>query len=87
MGGMGMMMMSMPHPIHLHGQQFRVVSRTLTDQDNSIYATVRDGFVNSGLKDTVLVMPGEEIDFIKPFEDYTGLFFITAIIWSMRIWA
>lgn len=73
MGGMGMMM-SMPHPIHLHGQQFRVVSRTLTDQDNSIYATVRDGFINSGLKDTVLVMPGEEIDIIKPFEDYTGLF-------------
>lgn len=73
MGGMGMMM-SMPHPIHLHGQQFRVVSRTLMDQDNSSYATVRDGFINSGLKDTVLIMPGEEIDIINPFEDYTGLF-------------
>ena len=34
MGGMGMMM-SMPHPIHLHGQQFRVISRTLMDQDGS----------------------------------------------------
>jgi len=73
MGGMGMMM-SMPHPIHLHGQQFQVISRTLMEQDSSSYATVRDGFINSGWKDTVLVMPGEEIDIIKPFEDYTGLF-------------
>ena len=73
MGGMGMMM-SMPHPIHLHGQQFRVVSRTMTHEGTGSYATVREGFINSGWKDTVLVMPGEEIDIIKPFEDYTGLF-------------
>lgn len=80
MGGMrggrmgGMEMMAMPHPIHLHGQQFRVVSRTMTHKDTGSYATVREGFINSGWKDTVLVMPGEEIDIIKPFEDYTGLF-------------
>ncbi|ARO88368.1 bilirubin oxidase [Nitrosospira lacus] len=73
MGGMGMMM-PMPHPIHLHGQQFRVISRTLKEQDAGGYATVREGFINNGWKDTVLVMPGEEIDIIKPFEDYTGLF-------------
>ena len=72
MGGMGMM--AMPHPIHLHGQQFRIVSRTITHEDAGSYATVREGFINSGWKDTVLVMPGEEIDIIKPFEDYTGLF-------------
>jgi suppressor of ftsI/bilirubin oxidase len=70
----GMEMMAMPHPIHLHGQQFRVVSRTMTHKDTGSYATVREGFINSGWKDTVLVMPGEEIDIIKPFEDYTGLF-------------
>ncbi|MBA2659359.1 MAG: multicopper oxidase domain-containing protein [Nitrosospira sp.] len=79
MGGMrggrgGMGMMSMPHPIHIHNQQFRIISRTLKGQDTSSYATVREGFINSGWKDTVLVMPGEEIDIIKPFEDYTGLF-------------
>lgn len=73
-GGMGMMM-SMAHPIHLHGQQFKILSRTLKDQGGDDgYATVRDGFIGSGWKDTVLVMPGEEIEIIKPFEDYTGLF-------------
>jgi len=74
MGGMGMMM-SMAHPIHLHGQQFKILSRTLKDQDSGDgYATVKDGFIGSGWKDTVLVMPGEEVEIIKPFEDYTGLF-------------
>jgi suppressor of ftsI/bilirubin oxidase len=72
-GGMGGMMM-LPHPIHMHGQQFRITSRKLKGGDMDSYATVRDGFINSGWKDTVLVMPGEEIDVIKPFEDYTGLF-------------
>lgn len=71
MGGMGMM--SMPHPIHIHNQQFQILSRRVKDHDAS-YASVKDGFINSGWKDTVLVMPGEEIDIIKPFEDYTGLF-------------
>jgi suppressor of ftsI/bilirubin oxidase len=72
-GGMGGMMM-LPHPIHMHGQQFRIVSRRLKGGDADSYATVREGFINSGWKDTVLVMPNEEIDVIKPFEDYTGLF-------------
>jgi suppressor of ftsI/bilirubin oxidase len=73
-GGMGMMM-SMAHPIHLHGQQFKILSRTLKDQETSdSYATVKDGFIASGWKDTVLVMPGEEIEILKPFEDYKGLF-------------
>ncbi|MDP1558777.1 MAG: multicopper oxidase domain-containing protein [Nitrosomonas sp.] len=71
-GGMGMMM-SMPHPIHLHGQQFQILSRTQNNQDNG-YKTVKDGFINSGWKDTVLVMPGEDVEIIKPFADYTGLF-------------
>ncbi len=71
-GGMGMMM-AMPHPIHLHGQQFQILSRTQTKQ-GSVYDTVKDGFINNGWKDTALVMPGEEIEIIKPFNDYTGLF-------------
>jgi len=78
MGGMrggGMAMMSMAHPIHLHGQQFKILSRILKVQNTSdSYATVKDGFITSGWKDTVLVMPGEEIEILKPFEDYTGLF-------------
>ena len=74
MRGRGGMMMSMAHPIHLHGQQFKVLSRTQTDRDSDGYNTVKDGFISNGWKDTVLVMPGEEIEIIKPFEDYTGLF-------------
>jgi FtsP/CotA-like multicopper oxidase with cupredoxin domain len=72
-GGMGMMM-AMAHPIHLHGQQFQIVSRSVNADQEFDYATVQDGFINSGLKDTVLVMPGEKIRIIKPFQDFKGLF-------------
>ena len=71
-GGMGMMM-SLPHPIHLHGQQFQILSRTQIHQDSG-YETVKHGFINNGWKDTVLVMPGEEIEIIKPFNDFKGFF-------------
>lgn len=75
-GGMGMMggMMAMAHPIHLHGQSFQIVSRSIDSANEGGYATVNQGFVNSGLKDTVLVMPGETVRIIKPFQDYKGLF-------------
>lgn len=74
-GGMGMGgMMAMAHPIHLHGQQFQIVSRSIDSARESDYATVNQGFINSGLKDTVLVMPGETVRIIKPFQDYKGLF-------------
>jgi blue copper oxidase len=73
MGGMGMMM-SMAHPIHLHGQQFQIVSRNISGDEAAEYATVREGFIDSGLKDTVLVMPGERVRIIKPFQDFNGLF-------------
>ena len=73
MSGMGMMM-SMAHPIHLHGQQFQIVSRSVGADQEAAYATVRDGFIDSGLKDTVLVMPGETVRIIKPFQDFKGLF-------------
>lgn len=75
-GGMGMMgggMMDMAHPIHLHGQQFQILRR-VTDNVRDSYASVREGFIDTGWKDTVLVMPGEEVEIIKPFQDYKGLF-------------
>jgi len=73
--GMGMgMMMSMAHPIHLHGQQFQIVSRKNGGMRQEAYNTVNEGFIDSGWKDTVLVMPGEEIIIIKPFQDFKGLF-------------
>ncbi len=76
MGGMGGMggMMSMAHPIHLHGQQFQILSRGFDDNDPDSYATMREGFVTSGWKDTLLVTPGERVRIIKPFGDFKGLF-------------
>jgi FtsP/CotA-like multicopper oxidase with cupredoxin domain len=73
MGGMGMMM-SMAHPIHLHGQAFQILSRTVAVEGNEDYASVKDGFIAGGWKDTVLVMPGETVKIIKPFQDFKGLF-------------
>ena len=73
MGGMGMMM-SMAHPIHLHGQYFQIISRTIGMGEGEDYATVKDGFIEGGWKDTVLVMPGERVKIIKPFQDFKGLF-------------
>jgi blue copper oxidase len=74
MGGMGGGMMDMAHPIHLHGQQYQILRRKTDGVRKDDYATVKDGFIDSGWKDTVLVMPGEEVEIIKPFQDYKGLF-------------
>ncbi|MDD2769602.1 MAG: multicopper oxidase domain-containing protein [Methylococcus sp.] len=72
-GGMGMMM-SMAHPIHLHGQSFQILSRTVSHMALDDYASVREGFVDAGWQDTVLTMPGERIRLIKPFQDFKGAF-------------
>jgi blue copper oxidase len=58
-------MMSMPHPIHLHGKQFRVIERS---------GVRHEGYVDEGLKDTVLLMPGERIRILVSFDDYPGMF-------------
>ncbi|OQK17948.1 bilirubin oxidase [Methyloprofundus sedimenti] len=74
MGGMGMMGMSMPHPMHLHGEQFQVLKREVRSKSGKGYTSVSEGFLDKGWKDTVLVMPGEKVTILKPFNDYTGLF-------------
>ncbi len=73
-GGMHGMMMAMPHPMHLHGEQFQIVKREVSSRSSDSYATVASGFINSGWKDTVLVMPGEKVTILKPFNDFKGLF-------------
>ncbi|NOQ14357.1 MAG: multicopper oxidase domain-containing protein [Methyloprofundus sp.] len=72
MGGMGMM--GMPHPMHLHGEQFQVVKREVKSKSGRGYSSVSEGFLDKGWKDTVLVMPGEKVTILKPFNDFTGLF-------------
>jgi len=58
--GMGMMqdMMRMPHPIHLHGLQFQIISRDPSGVSPGSWETVKDGFVDEGWQDTFLLMPG-----------------------------
>ena len=73
-GGMHGMMMDMPHPMHLHGEQFQIVKREVNSGSQENYQTVAAGFVNSGWKDVVLVMPGEKVTILKPFNDFKGMF-------------
>ena len=76
-GGMSMAnmtMMSMAHPIHFHGQSFQIVRRSFKGNENARkYATIKDGFIDAGWKDTVLIVEGEEITLLKRFDTYPGL--------------
>ena len=58
-------MPALPHPMHMHGLQFRVLGRL-----GALY----DGYLDEGWKDTVLVMPGERVRLMMRFADYDGLF-------------
>ncbi len=76
-GGMGMGMggmMRMPHAMHLHLVQFRVVGRDPDPAFAAAYETVRDGFVDEGWRDTVLVMPGERVRIRARFAPFPGLY-------------
>ncbi|PSB40710.1 bilirubin oxidase [filamentous cyanobacterium Phorm 6] len=64
----------MAHPIHLHGVHFQVISREVLPELAAGWQTVKDGYVDEGLKDTVMVMPGERVKLLMKFEKYSGLF-------------
>jgi FtsP/CotA-like multicopper oxidase with cupredoxin domain len=64
----------MAHPIHLHGVQFQVISREVLPELAAGWQTVKDGYVDEGLKDTVMVMPGERVKLLMKFKKYSGLF-------------
>lgn len=70
----GGMMMQMPHPVHLHQVQFNVLERDSSEMDPEIWETVKDGFIDNGWQDTVLLMPGMKIKIIMRFENFKGLF-------------
>jgi FtsP/CotA-like multicopper oxidase with cupredoxin domain len=57
-----------PHPVHLHGTHFQVISRT------GGRATVLP--YEAGWKDTVLVMPLETVEVLVQFTAYRGLFLL-----------
>jgi FtsP/CotA-like multicopper oxidase with cupredoxin domain len=66
--------MLMAHPIHVHNLQFRVLERTNGARSNGVHDGLRAGFTDEGLKDVVLVMPGERVKVLMKFEDHTGLY-------------
>jgi FtsP/CotA-like multicopper oxidase with cupredoxin domain len=57
-----------PHPVHVHATQFRVLRRT--GGRNVVLPAER------GLKDTVLLLPGERVDVLLRFERHRGLFLL-----------
>lgn len=67
-------MMSVPHPMHLHGGQFQVVSRSVSPRFQTAADSVKDGLIDEGLHDVVLVMPGERVKIRMRFERHAGLF-------------
>jgi bilirubin oxidase len=49
--------MPMPHPMHVHGVQFRILERSA----DGVPADLREGMLRAGLKDTTGVFPGERV--------------------------
>ncbi len=73
--GMGMMgSMSLPHPIHLHGLQFQIIERKISSENANRWKSLREGVIDQGWHDTVLVFPGEKVKILLKFEDFTGLY-------------
>lgn len=76
MGGMGGggMQEGLAHPMHMHGQQFQVLERSIDDAGRAAWESVQEGYVDEGWKDTVLVMPGERVRILRRFTGFPGLF-------------
>lgn len=73
--GMGMMgnMMQIPHPVHIHQLQFRIIERKMK-KNSDLWNSFKDGFIDNGWKDTFLLLPGMTVKVLLNFEDYPGLF-------------
>jgi len=67
-------MMTMAHPMHIHGEQFQIIKRQVASSSQTDYESVSSGFVDNGWHDTTLVMPGEKVTILKPFNDFKGIF-------------
>jgi FtsP/CotA-like multicopper oxidase with cupredoxin domain len=70
----GMMGLPMAHPLHLHGRQFRVLSRETMPGRPVGSASIREGLVDDGWQDTVLVLPDERVRIQVTFTAYRGLY-------------
>ena len=73
--GMGMGgMMQMAHPMHIHNVHFKVLSRTKDGLPNTQHQQLSAGFTDYGLKDVVVVLPGEKVRVLVKFENHTGIY-------------
>jgi FtsP/CotA-like multicopper oxidase with cupredoxin domain len=61
--------MAMAHPMHVHGTQFRVLSRTGGGAN-----ALRESINDAGWIDTVLVLPGETVRVQVTFSTHPGLY-------------
>jgi suppressor of ftsI len=67
------MMAALPHPMHIHGQQFQILRRESFQGYAEDHAELAAGFIDEGLKDTVLVLPGQRVTLLKRFDKFPGL--------------
>jgi len=70
----GMMGQQMAHPFHVHGTQFRVMKRSRPANADTPERSVREGLVDDGWRDTVLVLPHDTVQLQIRFTRYPGLF-------------
>jgi FtsP/CotA-like multicopper oxidase with cupredoxin domain len=61
--------MAMAHPMHLHGPQFRVLSRAGGSTN-----ALREGIIDAGWTNTVVVLPGETVRVQVTFSSHPGLY-------------
>jgi len=68
-----------PHPVHVHGASFQVVSRS--GGRGVLYPW------EQGWKDTVLLQDGESVDVLVRSTLIVAYISYTATSWNMKIWA
>ncbi|MBK8980970.1 MAG: multicopper oxidase domain-containing protein [Ignavibacteria bacterium] len=75
-GSRGMMggMMEMPHPVHIHNVQFKIINRTYNGNSDNIWDAFKDGFIDDGWKDSFLLLPGTSTQVLLRFKDYSGIY-------------
>ena len=61
--------MAMAHPMHLHGPQFRVLSRAGGSTN-----ALREGIIDAGWTNTVAVLPSETVRVQVTFSRHPGLY-------------
>lgn len=85
-GGMMMMMGMMAHPIHLHGRQFRVLSRQPSAGAFAPPGSVREGLVDQGWMTRCWCCRGRSCGCRCISPTIRASTCITAIFWSTKTW-